>query len=250
MQAQWQQQQQQWELQQAAQQYQQLMMQNTAQPMQQLQPQKTAFGSNNPFASFGGGAGPSHPQQQQHNVPVGDLFSSEPTPQPQQAPPPQSPQQLSHPLEQPASPAGPPRVKTDNSSRFAELNRLLASGDGIDTFGNTGDMRSEYALQIKPFVSDCSRLTPLFLIPQWVMARGAVSYSSRQALLQWAKQPLEALVGLPRMETARPSRPSSLFSMSDQSLRGVHCISGPPAQLMTSPICFHLSMRYLFCTAT
>jgi hypothetical protein len=37
------------------------------------------------------------------------------------------------------TPAGPPRVKVSNM--HPELDRLLASGDGIDTFGNTGDMR-------------------------------------------------------------------------------------------------------------
>ena len=29
----------------------------------------------------------------------------------------------------------------NNDAKFAELNRLLALGDGVDTFGNTGDMR-------------------------------------------------------------------------------------------------------------
>ncbi|KDN45452.1 ENTH-domain-containing protein [Tilletiaria anomala UBC 951] len=132
--------QQQWELQQAAQQYQQLMMQQTAQPQQQhpqqIRPQPTAFGSNNPFANFGG---TSQQQQSQHNVPVGDLFSSEPQQPPQQQQEQQQPQAA--PAQQPASPIGPPKVKTDQSDRFSELNRLLASGDGIDTFGNTGDLR-------------------------------------------------------------------------------------------------------------
>jgi len=36
-------------------------------------------------------------------------------------------------------PQGPPRAKVTNMN--PELNRLLASGDGVDTFGNTGDMR-------------------------------------------------------------------------------------------------------------
>ena len=138
LQAQWQQQQQQFELQQAAQQYQQLMMQQTAMPQQQqLRPQPTAFGSNNPFANFGGPSAQPQ-QQQQHNVPVGDLFGSEPTPAPQ---PQVQPQQA--PVQQPQQPAGPPRVRVDQSNKYAELNNLLASGDGIDTFGNTGDMRCE-----------------------------------------------------------------------------------------------------------
>ncbi|KAL9936368.1 hypothetical protein V8E36_004436 [Tilletia maclaganii] len=115
------------EMQAAAQQYQQMMTQ------QPIQPQPTAFGSNNPFAF--------QQQQQapQSNVPVGNLFSidesSTPAPAPapiqQQAPPPQPQQQ------QPQ----PPRVKVNNDDRFAELNRMLASGDGVDTFGNVGDQR-------------------------------------------------------------------------------------------------------------
>ncbi len=142
MQAQWQQQQQQqqqWQQQQAAQQYQALMMQQTAQP-QRLQPQQTAFGSNNPFANFGG----QQQQQQQHNVPVGDLFSSDPTPPPQQQQQQPPPQQQQQPAPTPAPVSnGPPRVRIDQSGKYADLDRMLASGDGIDTFGNTGDMRSE-----------------------------------------------------------------------------------------------------------
>ncbi|KAK0551226.1 hypothetical protein OC846_003365 [Tilletia horrida] len=117
------------EMQAAAQQYQQMMTQ------QPIQPQPTAFGSNNPFAF--GGSGPSTQQQQPHNVPVGNLFSVDenpsPAPQPQPQPPPPQPVQQTQ--------QQPPRVKVNNDDRFAELNRMLASGDGVDTFGNVGEQR-------------------------------------------------------------------------------------------------------------
>lgn len=117
------------ELQQAAVQYQNMMTQP-----QPLQPQKTSFGSNNPWLQ--GGQQQQQPQQQQHNVPVGDLFSSAPTPPPAQ-PSPQPVQQQS------PAPAqnNPIRAKVNNDAKYGELNRLLALGDGVDTFGNTGDMR-------------------------------------------------------------------------------------------------------------
>lgn len=117
------------ELQQAAVQYQNMMTQ------QQLQPQPTSFGSNNPWLQQQQPA-----QQPQHNVPVGDLFSSAPTPPPAQ-PAPQSQQQAS-PAPQPSSQQNTPiRAKVSNDGKYNELNRLLAMGDGVDTFGNTGEMR-------------------------------------------------------------------------------------------------------------
>ncbi|CAO1635823.1 unnamed protein product [Sympodiomycopsis kandeliae] len=128
------------ELQAAAAQYQQMMTQQ--QQVQPIQPQPTAFGSNNPFAFSQPQQQQQQPQQQQSfyqqepqqppqsSVPVADLLGEEttPTPTPQaEQPKPQS--------------NGPPRVKVSNDPRHAELNRLLASGEGIDTFGNFGDMR-------------------------------------------------------------------------------------------------------------
>ncbi|KAJ1022644.1 hypothetical protein NDA18_004986 [Ustilago nuda] len=119
------------ELQQAAVQYQNMMAQ------QPIQPQQTSFGSNNPWLQ----SGQQQPQQQQqqqqqqqHNVPVGDLFSSAPTPPPVQTTPQPQPQQ---------SPQQnrPIRAKVNDDGKYNELNRLLAMGDGVDTFGNTGDMR-------------------------------------------------------------------------------------------------------------
>ncbi|CDR98538.1 hypothetical protein [Sporisorium scitamineum] len=51
----------------------------------------------------------------------------QPTPQPAAQP---SPQQNR-----------PTRAKVNDDGKYSELNRLLALGDGVDTFGNTGDMR-------------------------------------------------------------------------------------------------------------
>ncbi|KAE8270099.1 hypothetical protein A4X09_0g2258 [Tilletia walkeri] len=124
--------QQQMEMQAAAQQYQQVMTQ------QPIQPQPTAFGSNNPFAFQQQQQQQQQQQAAPHNVPVGNLFSIDEqqsqAPAPTPAPPPQQqPQQQQQ--------AGPTRAKVTNDDRFAELNRMLASGDGIDTFGNVGDQR-------------------------------------------------------------------------------------------------------------
>lgn len=130
LQAQWQQQQaeqqRQWELQQAAQQYQALMMgqgQQQQMPMQPVQPQATAVGSNNPFAQ--------QPQPQQ--PPPQQMFSA-PAAAPSPSPAPPAPS-----VQQPAT--HPPPVRVDQSGKFDDLNRLLATGDGVDTFGNTGDQR-------------------------------------------------------------------------------------------------------------
>lgn len=129
-------------LQQAAQQYQYLMAQ---QQQQAMMPQPTSFGSNNPWLSQSSMAASSVPTP---SAPPSTNASSQPTdtlinldgpddnddddddegpedPEPSTKPKP--------------TPAGPPRVKVSNM--HPELDRLLASGDGIDTFGNTGDMR-------------------------------------------------------------------------------------------------------------
>lgn len=127
------------EMQAAAQQYQHMMNQQQMQQQMPIQPQPTAFGSNNPFA-FGQPPQQQTPQPQQQqqqyqpapsSIPTADLLGDDgpPTPQPQ---PQQQPQQQQ---------SQPPRAKVSNDPRHAELNRLLAMGDGIDTFGNTGDLR-------------------------------------------------------------------------------------------------------------
>lgn len=114
-------------LQNAAQQYQYMMTQQ----QQPLMPQPTSFGSNNPWLN------PSAPSM------------SKPEPEPEPEPANEIDQNdktdtlIS--LDVPTDPApkpkpsGPPKVKISNA--HPELDRLLASGDGVDTFGNTGDMR-------------------------------------------------------------------------------------------------------------
>lgn len=112
------------QMQHAAQQYQQLM---TQQPQQQqpLIPQQTSFGSNNPWLS--------------------NAAPAQETPQPVAPAPAPEPQHdtlisFDEPeAVQPAKDTKPKRVIT--SDAHPELNRLLAMGDGVDTFGNTGDMR-------------------------------------------------------------------------------------------------------------
>lgn len=126
------------QMQAAAQQYQQMMAQQQPQQQQQqpLQPQPTAFGSKNPFAFSQPQQQPMQPQQTSFQV--------------QQQPPPQSSVPVADLLggQEPEATLAPqkqkqqiPKIKTSSNPRYAELNRLLASGEGIDTFGNIGDMR-------------------------------------------------------------------------------------------------------------
>ncbi|KAF5007090.1 hypothetical protein FDECE_6556 [Fusarium decemcellulare] len=105
---------------------------------QSLQP--TPTGSNNPFAQFG------RPQSARPN-PIASLgslpeqkslntFSSQPQLQ-QQNSFPQVQQQSSFPQPQPSF--NPPQKEM--SEHENRLNSLLATGDGMDTFGNTGNLR-------------------------------------------------------------------------------------------------------------
>ena len=126
----------QFDLQQAALQYQHLMTQQPAQ--QPIQPQPTAFGSNNPFAF----SQQQQPQAQQQTPRQPQLQMSQPVPtadllgdEPQQQPPPPQQQQPAQQTPQPAT------NKFAQDPRFQQLNQMLASGDGIDTFGNTGALR-------------------------------------------------------------------------------------------------------------
>ncbi|CCD24375.1 epsin NDAI_0D00610 [Naumovozyma dairenensis CBS 421] len=102
------------------QQQQQQQQQAYTQQQQSLQPLPT--GSNNPFALNATiNTSPIRPAEQQ--------------PQPQFT----APQQQQQPLQQPLK-----QTRTGNQSisdKYNELNNLLASGTGIDTFGNTGDQR-------------------------------------------------------------------------------------------------------------
>ena len=96
----------------------------------------TPTGSNNPFAQqlrpqagIGPGLSPLSSLPEQKTLATFNNTSSLP-PQPQSQPSYGLPQQS-------ASPAQQPPVNEYQS----KLNSLLASGDGMDTFGNTGDMR-------------------------------------------------------------------------------------------------------------
>ncbi|WRT68425.1 uncharacterized protein IL334_005401 [Kwoniella shivajii] len=97
-----------------------------------LLPQQTGYGSNNPFA-FGGNQSqqPQQPQQQASFLPV-PVVTQQP-----------SPQQVQKPLEpqQTARPAFTAPKKDDGE--HSGLAALLARGreDGLDTFGNVGNMR-------------------------------------------------------------------------------------------------------------
>ncbi|RDA85753.1 hypothetical protein CP532_5934 [Ophiocordyceps camponoti-leonardi (nom. inval.)] len=105
---------------------------NKAQQQQAMKP--AATGSNNPFAQFGrpstakpavsslGSLG-SLPEQE----PLATFTQPKPRPQPQP-----QPQQQVQSFNQPQ------KNMTDYESK---LNSLLATGDGMDTFGNTGDLR-------------------------------------------------------------------------------------------------------------
>ncbi len=98
---------------------------NAAQPMQPL-----PTGSNNPFAAIGG----ANARQQQFqpsfstlsSLPEQKTLSSFSQPTPVFSPPPLQQQ--------------PPPQK-EISEHEARLNALLASGEGMDTFGNTGQLR-------------------------------------------------------------------------------------------------------------
>lgn len=125
------------QLQMAAQQYQQLMTQQSI--PQPIQPQPTAFGSNNPFA-FSQQQQPQVQQQQPPRQPQLQMSAPEPSPVPtadllgDETSSQQQPQYQ----QQQTKPAA---NKFAQDPRFKDLDRMLASGDGIDTFGNTGDLR-------------------------------------------------------------------------------------------------------------
>ncbi|KAF4441704.1 hypothetical protein F53441_11964 [Fusarium austroafricanum] len=109
---------------------------------QQLQP--TPTGSNNPFAQF------NRPQSARPNPmsTLGSLpeqkslnsFGNQPQPQP-----PQLQQQNSFPMQsQNSFPQSQPSFtapQKEMNEHETRLNTLLASGDGMDTFGNTGNLR-------------------------------------------------------------------------------------------------------------
>ncbi|GME76651.1 unnamed protein product [Ambrosiozyma monospora] len=98
---------------------QQALLQQQQQLQQQQVPLKT--GSNNPFAM--------NAQATQQPAQIA---------QPQQ--PPQQQQQVPPPTQQEPLKQTPTGIQKMNE-RYSELNQLLATGTGIDTFGNTGETR-------------------------------------------------------------------------------------------------------------
>lgn len=96
-------------------------------------------GSNNPFAQRTQQASPSPFARTQTQPTLGTLYESQPSNQFSQPTQPnpimnyQAPQQPQSPIQnQPQKPV---------NQHHAKLNALLASGEGLDTFGNTGDLR-------------------------------------------------------------------------------------------------------------
>ncbi|KIW45635.1 uncharacterized protein PV06_04008 [Exophiala oligosperma] len=106
------------------------------QPADPLRPLPT--GSNNPFAQKPQQASPSPFQRTTTQPSLGTLLETQPTTQFSQPTQPnpimnyQPSPQPSFQQQQPQKPANP---------QHAKLNALLASGEGQDTFGNTGDLR-------------------------------------------------------------------------------------------------------------
>lgn len=101
---------------------------NQQQQYDALKPAPT--GSNNPFASSF-----NRPQvQQQSTQPtLSTLAEQQATTQFSQPP--------YNPVSSYSSPQGPPTPQKDQNPQHARLNALLASGEGMDTFGNVGDLR-------------------------------------------------------------------------------------------------------------
>ncbi|KAI4142079.1 MAG: hypothetical protein L6R39_005085 [Caloplaca ligustica] len=97
---------------------------------QQPEPLKPAqTGSNNPFASSF-----QRTQSQPTGPPSLNTLAEQKTAT-------QFNQPSYNPIANYQSPAGPPTPQKDANPQHARLNALLASGEGMDTFGNTGDLR-------------------------------------------------------------------------------------------------------------
>ena len=93
--------------------------------------QPAATGSNNPFASS---FNRPQPQQRQTGPPSLNTLAEQKTAT-----------QLNHssynPITSYQAPQQPPAPQKEQNPQHARLNALLASGEGMDTFGNTGDLR-------------------------------------------------------------------------------------------------------------
>lgn len=142
-------QQQQMQMEQQRQQEEYMRQQMMLQQQQSLIPQHTSVGSNNPFAPRPPqqsllDSGPSNQQQQNNdNNMFGNSFLPVPTQQPNQnQQQPGSPSQLTPKPPSPAQPAWQAPVKKDDGAH-SNLANLIGRGreDGIDTFGNIGNLR-------------------------------------------------------------------------------------------------------------
>lgn len=126
---------------------QQQMMQQ--QQQQSLMPQQTGYGSNNPFAPSAGG------QSLLGSINNGSQQQQQPSPQPSSSFLPVPSVSMDRPISppQPApAPAKPAFVPspTKNDGQHSQLAGLLARGreDGLDTFGNMGNLRELPALRV------------------------------------------------------------------------------------------------------
>jgi epsin len=115
----------------------QQMLLQQQQQQQAMMAQPTGYRSNNPFAPSTSFLGGNNPGSTFGNSPQQASSSFLPVPAMPQAPPQQaSPQKAEQPPQQQARPAR-------DDGQHAGLANLLARGreDGMDTFGNTGNLR-------------------------------------------------------------------------------------------------------------
>lgn len=116
----------------------------TNQSQQSMKPMQT--GSNNPFAQFNNRPQASQPMSNLSALPEQKTLSSFGQPQQQQQSMPQAQLQQQQPQQsqmnfnqsQPGLNNQPKKELSEHESR---LNALLASGDGMDTYGNSGELR-------------------------------------------------------------------------------------------------------------
>lgn len=109
---------------------------NQSQQQQSMKP--TPTGSNNPFAQFNRPQA-SQPMQNLSALPEQKTLNNFNQPQ-QQMPQPAQPQQFNQQQPPPPQPQlnQPRKEMNEHETR---LNALLSTGDGMDTYGNTGDLR-------------------------------------------------------------------------------------------------------------
>ncbi|KZV65737.1 ENTH-domain-containing protein [Peniophora sp. CONT] len=128
------------------QQQQQYLQQQQLLAQQQLIPQQTSFGTNNPFAATQQSpspfpSSPAQPQQNGINFNLPSTYDQHSQPQSNLSASLSSPPQQQH---SPAPSASPSRGPTRTDQEHAHLANLfagVASGDGVDTFGNVGQLR-------------------------------------------------------------------------------------------------------------